>query len=366
VHKGFGLPLSSIAGFSGEIREKLQALHLTTAEELVALAAIDGAKQGLSAHLRISEDQLAGHIGTAKQYLSSHVISAMEGPYNRQHSLGAVQPPAGHDASVKPGPYESTMGPAPLPASVNLVSRFRPVKNQGGRGTCVTFSCTALNEDWHRYLPGGCPDLSEQDLYYECKQNDGNPNGEGSFVKWAMYCLVQFGQCTAACWPYNPNPPTNQPGPPPPCAAPERPNYKLPDSQQLNANSDNDIKGALADGKPVPFSIPVYNSWYQSAAVETSGNITMPLPGEAQAGGHSMLFVGYQDDSSTPGGGYFILRNSWGVTWGSESNYGQGYGAIPYQYMTDNGWEAYTYQTLSVPPSPVSNSRGVRHYILSI
>jgi Repeat of unknown function (DUF5648)/Papain family cysteine protease len=67
----------------------------------------------------------------------------------------------------------------------------------------------------------------------------------------------------------------------------------------------------------------------------------MPLPGDPRVGGHAMLFVGYQDDASTPGGGYFILRNSWSTSWGAKSPYGGGYGTLPYKYMTDNGNEAF-------------------------
>ena len=44
-------------------------------------------------------------------------------------------------------------------------------------------------------------------------------------------------------------------------------------------------------------------------------------------GGHAMLLVGYVDDESVLGGGYFIIRNSWGGDWGED-----GYGKLPYAY----------------------------------
>ena len=65
----------------------------------------------------------------------------------------------------------------------------------------------------------------------------------------------------------------------------------------------------------VGFCIPVYNSWYKSPAVDQTGQITMPLSGEQSVGGHCMCLVGYQDNKAYPGGGYFILRNSWGTSW---------------------------------------------------
>jgi C1A family cysteine protease len=104
----------------------------------------------------------------------------------------------------------------------------------------------------------------------------------------------------------------------------------------------NAIKSYLSVRRPTGISIPVFNSWYSSPETKRSGRITMPLTGDAQVGGHAICLVGYQDSPSAPGGGYFILRNSWGAAWAYQSPYGQGYGTIPYQYIANYNWEAYT------------------------
>ena len=103
-------------------------------------------------------------------------------------------------------------------------------------------------------------------------------------------------------------------------------------------------KKELARQRPVTLSIPVYNSWYSSAETRRSGRITMRLgPGDVADGGHAVILVGYQDSADAPGGGYFIVRNSWGTTnWGYQCPYGAGYGTIPYQYITNDAWEAYS------------------------
>jgi C1A family cysteine protease len=50
-------------------------------------------------------------------------------------------------------------------------------------------------------------------------------------------------------------------------------------------------------------------------------------PGEGVVGGHAVLAVGYDDKSER-----FIVRNSWGVSWGK-----RGYFTMPYSYLlTDN------------------------------
>lgn len=68
----------------------------------------------------------------------------------------------------------------------------------------------------------------------------------------------------------------------------------------------------------------------------------MRIGNEPAVGGHAVCLVGYQDTPDSPGGGYFILRNSWHTTWAYESPYGPGYGVIPYQYITNDAWEAFT------------------------
>jgi hypothetical protein len=68
----------------------------------------------------------------------------------------------------------------------------------------------------------------------------------------------------------------------------------------------------------------------------------MRIGSEASVGGHAMCCVGYQDDANSPGGGFFILRNSWGTGWAYQSPYGAGYGTIPYAYIATQNWEAVT------------------------
>jgi hypothetical protein len=102
------------------------------------------------------------------------------------------------------------------------------------------------------------------------------------------------------------------------------------------------IKGVLADKRPAGISIPVYNSWYRSSETQRTGRLNMRIGNEPSAGGHALCLVGYQDDANYPGGGYFILRNSWSTSWGYQCPYGAGYGTIPYQYVANDNWESYS------------------------
>ena len=67
-------------------------------------------------------------------------------------------------------------------------------------------------------------------------------------------------------------------------------------------------------------------------AVEETGNIPFPKKGEHTVGGHAVVAIGYDDKAKA-----FIIRNSWGRSWGVK-----GYGTLPYAYfeeaLADDCW----------------------------
>ena len=81
----------------------------------------------------------------------------------------------------------------------------------------------------------------------------------------------------------------------------------------------------LASSLPVMFGFTVY----ESIKGATDGKIPYPVRGESILGGHAVLAVGY-DDNLTIGDmvGAFLIRNSWGESWGEN-----GYGWLPYEYV---------------------------------
>ena len=77
--------------------------------------------------------------------------------------------------------------------------------------------------------------------------------------------------------------------------------------------------------------------------VEKDGLVPMPPINkkDTKLGGHCVLCIGFSDTIKCPGSppGSWLMRNSWGVSWGI-----QGYFWIPYGYLinkklTSDCWE---------------------------
>jgi C1A family cysteine protease len=316
---------AAAAGAEPEVGGGLAELGITDAEQLVALANRDETRNQLAATLEITKQELDTVVKEAKKVLPAPLALELEHPLPPIFALGAIEPPEG-----VPPPDETAAGLAEavaLAPSVNLISHMSPIRNQGSRGTCVAFTLTAIDE-YFRRVRGAAVDLSEQHLYHEIKLIDGSPAVCGTWQRVGAQVLSSRGQCRAAVWPYNPNPPCNNNGVMPANARADALNYKL-SLVALTATNVAAIKSALSGRRPVGISIPVYNSWYLSPETKRSGRITMPLTNDTQAGGHALCLAGYQDEASAPGGGYFIVRNHWHTTWGYQCPYGQGYGTIP-------------------------------------
>ena len=101
------------------------------------------------------------------------------------------------------------------------------------------------------------------------------------------------------------------------------------------------LRQILAAGLPIVFIVPVYTYWWTNP-VRRTGDIRLPLPFDTTQGKHAMCIVGYEDDPSVPGGGYFLVRNSWGAGWASEHAL-PGYCRLPYRYMEQYATVAYTF-----------------------
>jgi len=242
----------------------------------------------------------------------------------------------------------STNMPGGKGPDVDLSPLMPPIRNQGDRGTCVAHATCALLEYrfGHRGPLPNSQDYSEQFQYWNCKQHDGIPNQEGTFLSVSVPLLFTDGCCKESTWPYNPVviPNDEAQGPPPPAALQAAPLFKISKFNQLNARAVAEIKTELAQGRPVAITVPVFDYCWFNSETRSSGDITLPIPGDITNEGHAVCLVGYEDllGEEELGGGRFLVRNSWDALWGVNNPLGAGYGTIPYSYITTYGDEAYS------------------------
>lgn len=338
------MPLDELGILSaGQVR-RLEAHWITTLEQFLSLGANADRRRCGADLLAASTEDIEGLLAQARALAPELADQAVAYPY--EDYLGCLAPPEDAQATFV---LPAELAEAPLPDEADLTGLMAPIRDQGRRGTCVAFSCTAMRE----YLTArnDC-DLSEQFLYWSCKQRDGY-FGEGTYLHTATDALLDGGVCLEADWPYNPHRVDGNEGqgPPPPGAAAAAMEFRLAEVFCLVARPNSQtplrpfkvcLSGSGGDSpRPVALAVPLFDSFFNQATRRT-GRVTMPLPGESARGGHAMCIVGYKDDSAVPGGGFFIVRNSWGEGWAYNCDYGPGHALLPYRYIEKHCWEAYS------------------------
>ena len=237
--------------------------------------------------------------------------------------------------------HEEILQETTNPSIIDYTEEMSPVKNQGSLGSCVGFAVVAMKE-WQeqqehlKELAEGKKykrrpknyDLSEQWLYYKCKEIDCWPNEEGTSIRFAMTTLNKIGVPCEKAWPYN----TKTTGKPKRWA-------RLVARWSLGGEytrllTPEDIIKSLRNNGPVPIGVGVfYEMFYPN-----NGMIKYPSDPNTCYGGHAICLVGWNPESKL-----FKFKNSWGDDWGQE-----GYGYLSYAYIRDFCWDAWEIKDLRV------------------
>lgn len=271
-------------------------------------------------------------LSAVQQAITANGLGWVATDYGHEFPLGALpeEEPA-PDTLVDP--LLAAPDLADLPSSLdwrnyggNWVS---PVKNQGGCGSCWAFAAVGALESKIAIANGTAGtflDLSEQILVSCATSNLGCSGGymgvtatfmrdEGTWYESCYPYAATNGNCANACsaWPSN--------------------HYRIDTYYYVSRNVDA-LKQALQDG-PVQVSFYVYTdfNYYGGGVYEQSWG--------DYRGGHAVLAVGYVNTPGQYGGGYFIVKNSWGSGWGES-----GYFRIGYSQMDSPiyfGRNAYRY-----------------------
>lgn len=395
-----GRPLTQLASLEPEHVHRLRRLWLTTVEDLAGIIRLPEVETNVSRDMVVS--LFADELGIPAEVADKEVLQAVRNsiPDHEWYAMAGLEEPLSFGLlleGIDLLPSLQIAGPPPpisekLPSRVNLLEQFPrcfpDVRDQGRRGTCVAFTVTVLHEYIHSQIENQpAARLSEEFLYWAARNQQYRHSPStchqcGTYIEYVLQALLEMGQCRAEVKPYKTELPCNLKfaegdvedpifvcqtcdygnksaylgaGTLDPTIRAEAEAFRLAGWKSVKLSTIESIKRTLHNGRPVVIGVRCYLSW-QSPTCRRSGVITVPFQKEIDdyryhLGGHAMLVVGYEDDDRntappTPGGGYFILRNSWGKTWGdaSPAGYPAGYGMIPYAYLTRQFIHAYTLQ----------------------
>lgn len=281
----------------------------------------------------------------------------------------------------------AVVGLLPAQSKVDLTGFQTPVKHQGSRGTCTTFTSIAAIEAAYAHAGYGLIDMSEEFANYMGKvfwlhtnwstQTASKPALQTAGAGYTENQIGNFAGGNAmdrvetyingmrvpieAAWPYvSSNNPYNSPYPnwQDPWWTVQRnaddfnldPNH-IPDQalrQSLyfgiqgtvrlsDPTSASQIEAALQSGREVLWSFPS-SSGNQSGGIWTHS-------GAGSGAGHAMLIVGYDRSSANSANHHFICKNSWGPT-----SHPGGFTHISYSYL-QYGYQA-GYITAAAAPKP--------------
>jgi C1A family cysteine protease len=219
---------------------------------------------------------------------------------------------------------------------VDLRANDTGIRNQGSEGTCTAFATVATMENLVARFYAEKVDLSERHHW----TTYANYQSTTSLQKASQIAIVP-----ESVWPYKGSKPSSTTGL----------GIAKINSYVTTKLSLQPIVDSLRKGNPVVIAVGVLSSLMSPR----QGGIIQG--GSAQSGaGHALAVTGAIIDSSVPGGGYFVIKNSWGPNWGDK-----GYGYVAFDYCQRTWCSAYSVQDASMlkdgvvvnkPSNPVTPS----------
>lgn len=220
--------------------------------------------------------------------------------FRGQH-LGAAQ-----NCSATNGNHKLTDAQLPAKKDWREEGIVSPVKNQAHCGSCWTFSTTGALEAAYTQATGKSVSLSEQQLV-DCAGAFNNFGCSGGLPSQAFeYVKYNGGLDTEEAYPYTAKDgackyDVNNVG------------VKVADSVNISLGAEDELKSAVGLVRPVSVAFQVI----QEFRFYKDGVFTSTSCGQGPMDvNHAVLAVGY--GVSAEGTPYWLIKNSWGKSWGDE------------------------------------------------
>jgi C1A family cysteine protease len=184
------------------------------------------------------------------------------------------------------------------PSAVDLRRYSTPVRDQGSEGLCTAFGLAAAIETLFGRA-GSAVDLSEKHFWSLYQEYN---------VDSAMDAALAGGIIDESYWAYSQRRPASN--------SARSPQTQLIKQSYIGKDLASALS-ALSQGYPLFLGISTPNDMYECLTTVGGRN------GDT-GGGHAVAIMGYVIDSKVSGGGYFVVKNSWGKNCGDKG----------YQYMS--------------------------------
>ncbi|EGG17911.1 hypothetical protein DFA_08912 [Cavenderia fasciculata] len=186
---------------------------------------------------------------------------------------------------------------APAPGSIDWRSKSTPVRNQGGCGSCYIFGALAVAEARNKIKTGLDIDLSEQNVL-NCYSNGCN----GGWPMTVFQLMQPVGVEYENTLPYTAVKQAT-------CSNSTQPRFRWTSQANMAGVTKQHFLDALKAG-------PVVVALFADGGFQSYGSGVYSCPEQYTGVNHAVVLTGYDASKDA-----WIIKNSWGTSWGSVGGY---------------------------------------------